>query len=76
MKNKKTEKVYKEMLILDLVESYPDLTDVLMEDYGLHCFSCFAAAMETLEQGAMAHGMDENDIKIMVENLNELVDKK
>lgn len=76
MKKNKTEKIYKEMPISELVETYPNLTDVLMEDYGLHCFSCFASAMETLEQGGMAHGMDENDIKIMVENLNELIDKK
>lgn len=64
------------MLISELVGAYPDLINILMEDYGLHCFSCFASAMETLEQGGMAHGMDENDIKIMVENLNELIDKK
>lgn len=76
MKKNKAGKIYKEMPISGLVETYPDLADVLMEDYGLHCFGCFASAMETLEQGAMAHGMDENDIKIMVENLNELIDKK
>lgn len=66
--------IRKDMKIGELVEKYPDLADVLVEDYGFHCIGCFASGMETLEQGAEVHGMDKNDIKIMIENLNELAE--
>ena len=69
----KENKITKKILIGDLVNRFPDLAMVLMEDYGLHCVGCGAAAMETLEQGAKVHGMTDDDIKVMVENLNELV---
>jgi hybrid cluster-associated redox disulfide protein len=71
---KKVEKlINKDMMISELVEKYPDLAMVLVEDYGFHCIGCFASGMETLEQGAMVHGMEEEDIKVMIENLNELL---
>jgi len=71
---KKVEKlISKDMVIAELVEKYPDLAMVLVEDYGFHCIGCFASGMETLEQGAMVHGMEKDDIKVMIENLNELL---
>jgi len=71
---KKVEKlINKDMMISELVEKYPDLAMVLVEDYGFHCIGCFASGMETLEQGAMVHGVEEEDIKVMIENLNELL---
>ena len=66
--------IHKDMVIGELVEKYPDLGTVLMEDYGFHCIGCFASGMETLEQGGEVHGMDKNDIKVMIENLNELLE--
>jgi len=68
MKNKT--KITKDILILDLVEQNPNLSEVLTEKYGLHCIGCMAASMETLEQGALAHGMTEDQIDKMVEELN------
>jgi hybrid cluster-associated redox disulfide protein len=63
-------KITKDMLLLDLVELYPELAEVLTVDYGLHCIGCHAAAQETLEEGALVHGMSPKKIDKMIEDLN------
>ncbi|MCK4927909.1 MAG: DUF1858 domain-containing protein, partial [Candidatus Aenigmarchaeota archaeon] len=45
----------------------------VFQDHGLHCIGCFAAAFETLEQGAMAHGLD---IDKLLKDLNISLEKK
>jgi hybrid cluster-associated redox disulfide protein len=65
--------ITKNMLIADLVESYPELVEKLTFDYGLHCIGCMAASEETLEEGATVHGMKEKEINKMIEELNEAV---
>ena len=70
---KQTNKITKDIMIGDLVEKYPKLAEVLMEEYGFHCIGCMAAGMETLEEGATVHGMNSKDIKKMVEDLKILV---
>ena len=64
-------KITKDILILDLMEQNPELATILTEKYGLHCIGCMAASMETLEQGALAHGMTDNQIDKMIEELNK-----
>ena len=64
------------MLIADLMDQYPNLADVLVEQYGFHCIGCSAASMESLEDGALVHGMSSAQVKDMVMNLNELAEKK
>ena len=71
MKNKA--KITKDILILDLIEQNPALAEVLTEVYGLHCIGCMAASMETLEEGALTHGMTEDQINKMVEELNKKI---
>ena len=73
MKNKA--KITKDILILDLVEQNQDLASVLTEEYGFHCVGCMAASMETLEQGALVHGMTDDQIEKMVEDLNKRLSK-
>ena len=63
----------RKMNLAELVTLYPQLVNVLMEDYGLHCVSCFAAGFDTLEEGAKIHGYDDQDIEKMVKRLNTLV---
>lgn len=67
MKAKK--KINKNILILDLVESYPELVGVLVEKYGFHCVGCQMSASESLADGAQVHGMDEKAIEEMVKDL-------
>ena len=59
------EYVNKDMLIGDIVAWYPDASLVLMK-VGMHCISCFASQMETLEQAAMVHGYDPDDVAKIV----------
>ena len=74
MKKQKIE-ITKDILIGDLVENYPEIGQILMQDYGFHCIGCMAAGMETLEQGGLVHGMNQKEIKKMVEDLNKLTQK-
>jgi len=72
MKKQKIE-ITKDMMIGDLVDNYPELGQILMEEYGFHCIGCMAAGMETLEQGAQVHGMNQKEIKKMIDDLKTLV---
>ncbi len=72
-KTKTKIKIGRKMNLAELVTLYPQLVNVLMEDYGLHCVSCFAAGFDTLEEGAKIHGYDDSDIEKMVKRLNTLV---
>ncbi|MBI2430933.1 MAG: DUF1858 domain-containing protein [Candidatus Levybacteria bacterium] len=60
-------------LIAEVVERYPDIAEILTEDYGFHCVSCFAAEMETIGMGAGGHGMSAEEIKRMLTALNKLI---
>ena len=68
-------KITKDMMLAEIVEKYPQAAEALMTKYGLHCLGCFAAEMETLEQGAAAHGMSDKKIETMITALNKLVEK-
>jgi len=57
----------------ELSNTYPELVEVLVNDYGLHCVGCMAAAFETLEDGAKTHGYSDKEIAKMVKRLNEIV---
>lgn len=59
----KEEKVVitKDMLVTDAMMLNPDLAPVLMQA-GMYCFSCPASMGETIEEAAMVHGFDVDDI--------------
>jgi len=66
-------KITKNTNLGELMQTYPQLTKVLVDDYGLHCAGCFAAAFDTIEQGEEIHGMSKKQIEKMVERLNMLI---
>ena len=66
---KKTEAIKKEMTIGDIVSKHPECAQVLMEQ-GFHCLGCAMASMETLEQGAKAHGLSDKQVSELVKKLN------
>jgi len=74
MKKQKV-KITKDIMIGELVENYPKLGRILMEEYGFHCIGCMAAGMETLEEGATVHGMNKKEILKMVTDLTKLAEK-
>jgi|TARA_B100001964_G_C14045925_1_gene514774 hybrid cluster-associated redox disulfide protein len=64
-------KITKNMTLGETVSKYPESAEVLLK-YGLHCIGCHVATWETLEQGAMAHGMDNKKLDDMLKELNNL----
>jgi hybrid cluster-associated redox disulfide protein len=72
MKNK-LQKITKNTLMAEIVEVYPELGEVLEGDYGFHCIGCFASEMETLEQGALVHGLTKKELDDLVVTLNGLI---
>jgi len=60
----------------ELIEKHPQLAQALVQDYGLDCVGCCAAAFDTLESGAQAHGMSDKKIDEMVKKLDQLASKK
>ena len=70
MKKTKIE-VTKVMQIGEILRLNPNVKDVLM-GFGLHCFGCPMSQMETLEEAAAVHGVD---VDLMVEKINEFMNK-
>ncbi len=71
MKTKNNQLVTKDMAIGGVVSKYPDTTEVMLS-HGLHCIGCHANPMETLEQGALSHGMDKKEFELMLKEINTL----
>ncbi len=71
--NRKT--INKNTNIAELIEQNPEMNDVLYE-YGLYCGDCYAAGYDTLEAGAMSHGLEEDEIEELIQELNKKVVKK
>lgn len=60
-----------DMSITDIVEKHPKTVQVLL-NHGMHCFGCMAARFENLEQGALAHGID---VQNLLKDLNAVAEK-
>jgi len=69
-----TDKIKKDMAFSELLQKYPQTAPIMMK-HGLHCIGCHAAAFETIEQGCQGHGMSEEDMKKMLKEMNEAVEK-
>ncbi len=60
-------KIERDMLIGDILDLAPEKADILLEA-GMHCLSCPASLMESLEQACEVHGIDVDDL---LEQLNK-----
>ncbi len=69
------EKIKKNMTLGETVQKYPETVEVMFK-YGLHCIGCHVAAFETIEQGALAHGLDKKKLDQMIKEMNKAVTKK
>ncbi|NLX35688.1 MAG: DUF1858 domain-containing protein [Chloroflexi bacterium] len=58
--------ITKEMSIGTIVQNHPETVRVFL-NHGLMCVGCAAARFESLEQGALAHGID---VDALVKDLN------
>jgi len=66
-----TKKISPKMTFRELLNEIPESADVLMEA-GMHCFGCPMSQMETIEQGAMAHGLSKKQIDELMNKINKL----
>ena len=53
--------ITKDMTIGEVLVNKPDVAPILME-MGMHCLGCPASQGESLEQAAMVHGMNIDDL--------------
>lgn len=66
-KTKNKKEINKKMSFAEILSKKPEAAEVLMQK-GMHCCGCPMSQMETLEQGACAHGLDADEI---AEELNK-----
>lgn len=62
--------VTKETTIGEVVKKYPHAVQILTS-YGLHCIGCQIATWESIEEGCRVHGIDDETIDKMVNEINE-----
>ena len=54
-------KINKDMTFGEDLKKYPETVKTFFE-YGMHCFGCHLAVSETIEQGALAHGVSVDQL--------------
>ena len=64
--------VNKSMLIHEIIEIDPGNAAILMAS-GMHCVGCPSAAMESLEEACMVHGMNVDEV---ITSINEYLAEK
>lgn len=64
-------KITKQMSFVQAIQAHPKAADVLAK-YEMGCIGCMGAAGETIEQGAIAHGVDVDEL---IKELNNLFKK-
>ena len=62
-------KITRDMTIGEVLRINPKLAPVLMEA-GMHCLGCPSAQMESLEEAAVVHGMDIDDLMNKIDAAN------
>ena len=60
--------ITKDMTIGEILRASPDVAPVLM-DAGMHCLGCPSAQGESLEEAAMVHGIDVDELMKAIEAL-------
>ncbi len=66
---KKVPMVGKTTNIAEIVYNHPEVAEVML-GYGLHCVGCFASAFDTIDEGAKSHGMTDEEVDEMIEEIN------
>lgn len=62
--------ITKDMTIGEIIVTKPEVAPILM-NMGMHCLGCPASANESLEQAAMVHGMDIEELMAQIAALDE-----
>lgn len=64
-----------DMIIGEVVAAFPQAAPIML-GHGLHCVGCHANAFDTIEDGSRGHGMPDEEIMGMVEEINVAINKK
>ena len=64
--------INKDMIIADMLKIDPGIAAILMAS-AMHCIGCPSAQGETLDEAAMVHGMNADELVV---NVNEYLAKK
>ena len=64
--------INKDMIIADMIQIDTGIAAILMAS-GMHCIGCPSAQGESLEEAALVHGLDADE---MVKDVNEYLAKK
>ena len=64
--------ITKDMTIGELVQQYPSIVEILMDE-GVSCVGCGAAYFETIEEGLASHGRSEEEVSAIIEKLNSAI---
>jgi len=65
-------KITKDMKLADVVKKYPATIEIFIS-FGLHCIGCPMASAESIENGAMSHGITGKNFEKMMAALNAAV---
>ena len=63
-------KVTKDTMIGELLQINADIAPLLL-GIGMHCLGCPSSQMETIEQAAIVHGINPDDL---VEDINDFLE--
>ena len=66
--------IKKDMMIGEILEQNPEAAQV-MAKHGLHCIGCHIGVYESLADGCKAHGMEDEQVELLVKEINELIEK-
>lgn len=66
------QKITKNMYFYEVLSKYPETIEIFFK-HNMHCVGCAVSRFETLEQGALAHGIEPDKL---VEELNKKIKKK
>lgn len=58
-------RVTKDTMIGDLLQIDQNVAPLLL-NFGMHCLGCPSSQMETIEEAAMVHGLDPDDLVVEI----------
>ncbi len=64
--------VTKDTIIMDVLRIDPETAPIFFE-IGMHCLGCPSASGESLEQAALVHGVDVDEL---VQKINDFLESK
>ena len=64
--------INKDMIIADMLKIDPGIAAILMAS-GMHCIGCPSSIGESLEEAAMVHGINPDELLV---NINKYFEKK